>query len=119
MQVSMRVLALFIGLFGSIVAFVVNMLYSLLHFLGRISGITADQSHFFIGTGLAILAFVGAILVVGSPLVGAALLVLATIGLFFIMGWWALLAAPFLVVAAILAVAARNEVESPQEPAAN
>lgn len=116
MQVSMRVLALFIGLFGSIVAFVVNTLYSLFHFLGRIGGITADQSHFFIGTGLAIVAFVGAMLIVVSPLVGVALLALATIGLFFIMGWWALLAAPFLVFAAILAVAARHEVE---EPAAN
>lgn len=116
MQISMRVLALFIGLFGSIVAFVVNMLYSLFHFLARIGGVTADQSHFFIGTGLAIVAFVGAMLVVSTPLVGAALLVLATVGLLFIMGWWVLLAAPFLLFAAILAFAGRNEVE---EPAAN
>lgn len=116
MHISMRVLALFIGLFGSIVAFFVNMLYSLFHMLGHISGVTPDQPHFFIGTGLAIVAFVGAMIVVGSPLVGAALLMLATFGLLFIMGWWVLLAAPFLLFAAVLAFAGRNEVE---EPAAN
>lgn len=113
MRISLRVIALFVGLFGSIVAFVVNMLYSLFHILGSISGITADQSHFFIGTGLAIVAFVGAVLVAGTPMVGAGLLMLATIGIFFIMGWLALLAAPFLVLAALLAFAGRDEMEEP------
>jgi hypothetical protein len=39
------------------------MFYSLLHMLGRISGITADRSHFFIGTLLAIVALIGSLVV--------------------------------------------------------
>ena len=99
-----RAVTLAIGLVGAILAFVVNTLYSLAHVLARLSGITADRSHFFIGTGLSIVAAIGAALVIASPEGGAVLMVLATIGLFFILGWWAIIPAVFLLSAAGLAL---------------
>jgi hypothetical protein len=104
-----RVVTMAIGLVGAVIAFVINALYSFAHMLGRISGITADRSHFFIGTGLTIVAIIGALLVVVSPEVGGVLMVLATIGFFFIVGWWAIIPAIFLLAAAALALFNRHE----------
>jgi lysylphosphatidylglycerol synthetase-like protein (DUF2156 family) len=113
MKTVSRVATMGIGLVGAVIGFVVNALYSLLHLLGRISGITSDRSHFFIGTGLSILAAIGAILVVSSPEAGALVLVLATIGFFFIVGWWAIIPAVFLIGAAVLAIMNREEYRRP------
>jgi hypothetical protein len=116
-----RIVTMAIGLVGAVIAFVVNALYSFAHLLARISGVTADRSHFFIGTGLSIVAVIGALLVVASPEVGAVLMILATIGFFFIVGWWAIIPALFLLVAAALALFNRHEYrrrELPQPPSA-
>jgi hypothetical protein len=99
----MRVLALILGLVGTVVAFIINVLYSSLHVLGRVAGITDDSSHFFWGLLVVLIALVGSFLVLFSPLVGAVLLAIAGIAFFFIAGWWALLASPFLLVAAFMA----------------
>jgi hypothetical protein len=113
-----RMVTMGIGLLGAVIGFIVSTLYSLFHFLARISGIYADRSHFFIGIGLAILAAVGSVFVLGSPEIGAVLLVLATIGFFFIIGWWAIIPAVFLVAAAALAIANRHEYHAPPSGAA-
>src|SRR5215467_3248179 len=84
MRAVTHVMAMAIGLVGAVIAFVVNAMYSLAHVLGRMTGITADRSHFFIGTGLTIVAVIGALCMAGAPEVGAVLLVLATIGFFLI-----------------------------------
>jgi hypothetical protein len=102
-----------LGIFGAAVAFVLNSLYSLAHVLGRIAGITADRSHFFIGTGLTIVALIGAVCVPSSPELGAVLMVLATIGFFFILGWWAVIPAIFLLTAAGFALMNRREYHRP------
>jgi hypothetical protein len=102
-QLTMRTLALIIGLFGVIVAFVINLLYSSFHVLGRVTGITNDQSHFFFGLLVILIGFVGSLLAFFFPIVGAVLLAVAGIAFFFIAGWWALLASPFLLIAAVLA----------------
>ena len=99
----MRIAALLIGLLGVVIAFVINLLYSTLHVLGRITGITADQSHFFWGLFVILIGFVGSLLALFIPTVGVVLLAVAGIAFFFIAGWWALLASPFLLVAAFLA----------------
>jgi hypothetical protein len=99
----MRILALVIGLFGTLAALIVNILYSSLHVLGRVTGITNDSSHFFWGLLVVLIAFVGSILVLFAPIVGAVLLAIAGIAFFFIAGWWALLASPFLLIAAVMA----------------
>jgi hypothetical protein len=102
-----------IGLVGAVVGFVVSALYSLVHMLARISGVTADRSHFFIGTGLSILAVIGAVTAAGAPEVGAILMILATVGFFFILGWWAIIPAIFLVGASVMAIMSRREYRHP------
>jgi hypothetical protein len=108
-----RTVSMALGLVGAVIGWVVVALYSLMHVLARMSGLTGDRSHFFIGTGLAILGVIGSILVLGSPEVGAALLVITTIGLFFIVGWWAIIPALFLVSAAVIAFLSRAEAHRP------
>jgi hypothetical protein len=99
----MRMLALIVGLFGVIVAFFVNLSYSSLHFLARVAGITNNQTHFFWGLLVVLIGLVGSLFVLFTPIVGAVLLLVAGIAFFFIAGWWALLASPFLLIAAALA----------------
>ena len=53
-----RMMAMATWLVGSVIAFVVVALYSFLHMLERMAGITADQSHLFLGIGLTILAVI-------------------------------------------------------------
>ena len=102
-RISMRMLALCVGLFGVIVAFIINLLYSFLHVLGRVAGITSDQTHFFWGLLVIFIGLVGSLFAVFLPTAGVVLLVVAGIAFFFIAGWWALLASPFLLIAALLA----------------
>src|SRR5260221_823143 len=96
MRAVSSVMTMAIGLVGAVIAFVVNALYSLVHVLGRISGITGDQSHFFIGTGLTIVAVIGALCVAGAPESCPLLMILATIRVFFIVGRVSLIPAGFL-----------------------
>lgn len=103
MQLTMRTLAMITGLFGTVIAFLINILYSTFHVLGRVTGITANQSHFFFGLLVVLIAFIGSLAVLLTPIVGEVLLLLAGIAFFFIVGWWALLASPFLLIAAALA----------------
>ena len=103
MQFTLRTLAMIIGLFGTIIAFFINILYSTFHVLGRITGITANQSHFFFGLLVVLIGFIGSLMVLLTPIVGAVLLLVAGVAFFFIAGWWALLASPFLLIAAVLA----------------
>jgi hypothetical protein len=116
MRTVTHVMAMAIGLVGAVIGFVVSALYSLAHLLGRISGITADRSHFFIGIGLTIVAVIGALCMAGAPEVGALLLVLATIGFFFILGWWAIIPAIFLLSAAALGIVNRAEYHQHRPP---
>ncbi len=103
MQFTMRTLAMITGLFGVVVAFMVNILYSTFHVLGRVTGITSNQSHFFFGLLVILIGFIGSLMVLFAPIVGAVLLAVAGVAFFFIAGWWALLASPFLLIAAVLA----------------
>ena len=98
-----RILALICGLIGVVVAFIINLLYSSLHVLGRVAGITNDQTHFFWGLFVILIGLVGSVLAMFIPIAGAVLLLIAGIAFFFIAGWWALLASPFLLIGAVLA----------------
>jgi hypothetical protein len=103
LRLTMRTFALIIGLIGVVIAFIINLLYSSLHVLGRIAGITSDQSHFFWGLVVIAVGLVGSLSVLFLPTMGVVLLLVAGIAFFFIAGWWALLASPFLLIAALLA----------------
>jgi hypothetical protein len=102
-QISMRLLAMITGLIGVVIAFVINILYSFFHALSRIAGISTTQTHFFYGLLVIVIGLVGSLLTLFAPIVGAVLLAVAGIAFFFIAGWWALLASPFLLIAAALA----------------
>lgn len=120
MKLSLRTLALILGLIGALVGFIVSMFYSLFHVLGRVTGITADSSHFFIGLGLTIVAVVGALLAPISGIVAALLMLAAVVGFAFIVGWWAILPAIFLAPAIVLAFSNRalqGQEQSAQQPA--
>jgi hypothetical protein len=113
-----RTLALLIGLIGVIAAFIVNLLYSSFHVLGRVAGITNNQSHFFWGLLVVFIGLVGSLSALFAPTVGVVLLAIAGIAFFFIAGWWALLASPFLLIAAFLAYRysrVRQQVYSPNQ----
>jgi hypothetical protein len=99
---TFRTIALIVGLIGVVLVLVVNILYSLAHVLGRIAGFSNDPGHFFWGLLVVLVGIVGAFLAPILPLVSAVLLLGAGIGFFFVVGWWAVIASPFLIVAAIL-----------------
>jgi len=102
-QFSMRILAMILGFVGVVIAFIVNLLYSSLHVLSRVSGIVTGPSHFFFGLLVILIGLIGSVLAVFAPIVGAVLLAVAGIAFFFIAGWWALFASPFLLIGAVLA----------------
>ena len=98
-----RTLALIIALLGVIIGAIINLLYSSLHLLARTAGVTSDQTHFLWGLVAVFIGLVGSFLALFSPAAGVILLVVVGIAFFFIVGWWALLVAPFLLFAAFLA----------------
>jgi len=109
MHIPMRILALSFGIAGGVIGFVINIINSSARFVGQIFGFTDTGGHVIIGRLVAIVACIGAILVMFMPEVGAILLILCTIGFFFAIGWWALIPAVFLLIGAWLAMRARSE----------
>ena len=102
-QFSMRILALITGLVGVVIAFIVNLLYSSLYVLGRVSGIMSSPMHFLFGMLVIMIGLIGSVVAPFAPIVGGVLLAVAGIAFFFIAGWWALFASPFLLIGAVLA----------------
>ncbi|HEX5155940.1 MAG TPA: hypothetical protein VFW17_01870 [Ktedonobacterales bacterium] len=108
-----RLLALIFGIAGGVIGFVINIINSATRFVGQIVGITDSGGHVIIGTLVAIVACIAAILAMFIPEVGAILLVLCAIGFFFAIGWWALIPAVFLLVGAWFAMRGRAERHQP------
>jgi hypothetical protein len=98
-----------VGIVGTCIAFAVNLLYSVVHVLGRVANISTDTGHFWWGLLVTIVALVGSVLTLFSGIAGSVLLLVAGIALFFVVGWWALFASPFFFLAAWLAFAGRRE----------
>jgi hypothetical protein len=99
-----RLGALILGIIGVVLGFVVNFAYSGIHRLVHLAGgTTMDQTHGFIGLLLILVGLVGTMLTLVAPETAAILLLISGVGFFFIVGWYALLASPFLILAAILA----------------
>lgn len=109
MQVPLRILALIAGVFGAVIGFVINILNSSLRFVGQIAGFTNTGGHIFIGTVVAIIACIAALIIPFAPEVAAVILILCTIAFFFAIGWWALIPAVFLLLGAWLAMRSRVE----------
>lgn len=108
-RLAMRTIALIVGLIGVVLALVINILYSLVHTIGRVAGLSNDTTHFFYGLLVVLIGAAGAFLAPLSPVVSAVMLAVAGIAFFFIVGPWALIASPFLLVAAVLTFTHRRE----------
>jgi hypothetical protein len=104
----MRTIGMVFGIFGSVVAVIVDFLYSFFHVLGRVTGITSDPSHFWWGLLVALIGFVGSLLSIGSPVVAAILMLIAGVALFWLVGWWAIFASVFFFIGAALAILDRR-----------
>jgi hypothetical protein len=99
---TFRTIATIVGLIGSVIALVLVLLYSLFDLLGTIAGVATDDTHLFAGLFLVLIGAVGSFMAPVLPIVAAVALAIAGIGLFFTIGWWALIASPFLLVAALM-----------------
>lgn len=110
MKIIGRIGALLCGLIGTILALIINVAYSAVHDALRLGGAkTIEQSHGFIGLALVVVGFAGALLALPSPTVAALLMLVAAIGLFFVVKVYALLASFFFIVAALLAFLDRKQ----------
>jgi hypothetical protein len=105
---TLRTIAMIVGLIGTVIALAINILYSLFHVLGRIAGMASDSTHFFYGLIVVLVALGGSFLTLWSPILAAIMLLASGIALFFVVGWWAFLASPFLLVAALLTFSNRK-----------
>jgi hypothetical protein len=105
---TMRTIAMIIGLVGTALALAINILYSLFHVLGQIAGIASDSAHFFYGLIVVLVALGGSFLTLFSPILAAIMLLAAGIAFFFVVGWWAFFASPFLLVAGFLTFSNRR-----------
>ena len=99
---SLRAIAMIVGLIGAVLVLIINILYNLLNLLGSIAGISNDSGHFVLGLFIALLGAVGAFLAPILPVVAAIILLVAGVAFFFAVGWWALIASPFLIVAGLM-----------------
>jgi hypothetical protein len=98
-----QVYAMAAGLYGTAVAIVIDALISVFHILGVPGNAVGSFSRFLLSLGFIILAVAGSCIVSASHRLASLLLVLATCGFFLVLGWWAVFAAPLLLLAAILA----------------
>lgn len=67
LQLTVRTLALITDLLGVVLAFIINLLYFSLHVLGRITGITSDQTHFSWGLIVIFIELVGSLFALFIP----------------------------------------------------
>lgn len=106
MQIIYRIIMWLLGVIGAAAALAINIIYSTSTRFQSVVGMHPDTSHGWLGLGCAILAFIGACLLLFrfSIPAGVVLLVIAGIGFFFVVGAWALLASPQMFVAAFFGI---------------
>jgi hypothetical protein len=102
-------LAMVLGALGAVAAVFIALLYDLVHRLATVAGVAQDAPHMYCGYFIGLAGLVGACLIAAFPRLAAVLLAGAGIAFFADVGCWALLASPFLVAAAILAVSKHRE----------
>jgi hypothetical protein len=100
---SMRSYAMAAGLYGTAVAIIIDALYSVFHILWPVTSKSDSSMYFLLELVLIMLATAGSFVVAAHAPLGILLLVLAVLGTFGILGWWALLNAPLWLLAAFLA----------------
>ncbi len=115
-RVILTLAAFIAGLVGTFDGVVINIMVSAYHDAQRLLGGSADPSHGVIGFVVCLVGLLGAIVTLRSPIIGALLLAIAGIAFFFVVHWWALLASPQFLIAAVLAYMARSDVPAEDTP---
>lgn len=105
MQLIYRLFVFVLGVMGAAAALGINVFYSASKRFQNLVGAHPDASHGWLGVGLIVLAFLGAILALfnGTIHVGGILMIIAGIAFIFIVNWWSLLASPQLILAGFFA----------------
>ncbi len=107
-RVSLRTIAMIVGLIGAALALIVNVLYGLFHILAAVVGAPHDSAHFFFGLLVVLLGVAGSLMAPIFPMPAGLMLAVAGVAFFFVVGWWALIVSPFLLVAAALTLSNRR-----------
>lgn len=114
MRFALRLATFLVGIIGAIDGIVINAIVSGVNAAARLMGADVVQSHGWIGLLLCLLALFGAFVALRWPIPAGIMFVIAGVGFFFVVHWWALLASPQMLVAAITAFADRSEVAHTQ-----
>lgn len=109
MRTALRITAFIIGIIGFVDGVIANIIVSAYRDVARLVGVNNVPSHGVIGFILCLVGLIGAFLALRQAYLSALLLVIAAVGFFFVAHWWALLASPQFIVAAVLAVMDRQE----------
>jgi hypothetical protein len=105
---ALRTIATIVGLIGAMLALIITVLYSVAHVLTAIAGVPHDGAHFLGGLLVVLIGAVGAFVAPLLPILAAVMLIIAGIGFFFAVGWWAIIASVFFLVAAVLTFSNRR-----------
>ncbi len=117
MRIVARILAFILGLVGCAIAVIVNISYSTFHHaVSMLGDSTLTRTHGFIGFGLIVVGAVGSFLALFMPVPAAILLLIAGIGLFFVVKGYAIFSILFFVLAAILAFVGRHHHHESAQP---
>ena len=98
-----RTLAMVLGLLGAFVSLVVNLAYSGIHDLLNFTQNTPHTTHGGWGFILFLVGLIGALIPIAFPEAAAVLMLVAAIGMFFVVKGWAIIGSIFLILGAILA----------------
>ena len=114
-QILGRFAATIIGIVGAVLGLVFNFGYSFFHDALKIAGAkNIDATHGFVGLMLMLIALVGAFLALFRPRASAAMLAIGGVGFFYPVGFFALVASPFLLLASALAFVDRTKTPAKQ-----
>ena len=108
MQLGLRTLGMIVGLVGTVIAFVIDLLYGIFHVLGLVVNISNDTFHFWWGMLIVLVSLVASLLGLINGVAATVLLAACGVAFFFVVGWWAIIASPFLFVAALLIISNRR-----------
>jgi hypothetical protein len=109
MQLGLRTLGMIVGLVGTVIAFVIDLLYGVFHVLGLVANISNNTFHFWWGMLIVLVSLAASLLGLINGVAATVLLAACGVAFFFVVGWWALFASPFLFLAAVLMYAGRRE----------
>lgn len=102
LKLALRTVGMILGLLASALVLIIDILYSLTNTLVKASGHTGVDSHFFIGLLVTLIGVVGAFLADPLPTASVVLMLIAAIGFFFLVGFWAIIPAIVFLIAIVI-----------------